>query len=360
MLKNIINNIKDRFKVRTPNVQGFTKPGSNVRGVVDFDPKNLKFSSAVNNANTSGAFLQYPLDARDQEHYILIDIIERETANGHPSANGTGFNQNRTIKGENLRNIVQNTNRFFDEGGTTLGGLIPTGIGSKRTVKNTIAIYMPQTVKFNFAADYGSTDIGSLVGFGAKIKDFFASGNKQDVFAGLSAITKGLDGGVEFFSLGSASGLGAAIQRRTNIAPAAMTEMTFNGIDYRQFSFEFTFTPRNHKESNIVNNMLHYIKQGMLPEKYGSGSIAAFRVPNEFAIRFMRGQQVNPYLDQVGLCACTGVDITYGGDKFATHPQGDPVSINATISFRELELIDKTRYNDLRLAANGTGQLEIG
>ena len=77
MLKNIINNIKDRFKVRTPNVQGFTKPGSNVRGVVDFDPKNLQFSSAVNNANTSGAFLQYPSDTRDQEHYILIDIIER-------------------------------------------------------------------------------------------------------------------------------------------------------------------------------------------------------------------------------------------------------------------------------------------
>ena len=43
------------------------------------------------------------------------------------------------------------------------------------------------------------------------------------------------------------------------------------------------------------------------------------KVLHEFTIRFMRGTQVNTFIDQIGLCACTGVDIDYGGDKFSTH-----------------------------------------
>ena len=66
----------------------------------------------------------------------------------------------------------------------------------------------------------------------------------------------------------------------------------------------------------------------------------------------MRGTQINPFIDQIGLCACTGVDIDYGSDKFSTHPSGDPVSIDATLTFRELELMERSRYNQLRLKCN--------
>ena len=103
-----------------------------------------------------------------------------------------------------------------------------------------------------------------------------------------------------------------------------MTEMIFNGIDYRNFSFTFKFTPRTRKESDVVNNILHTIKDAMLFIKYGTGSsIAAFKVLHEFVIRFMKGTSINPYIDQIGLCACTGVDIDYGSDKFSTHSSGD-------------------------------------
>ena len=65
----------------------------------------------------------------------------------------------------------------------------------------------------------------------------------------------------------------------------------------------------------------------------------------------MRGVNVNPYIDQIGLCACTGVEIDYGSDKFSTHPSGDPVSIDATLTFKELELMERSRYNQLRQSA---------
>ena len=54
-----------------------------------------------------------------------------------------------------------------------------------------------------------------------------------------------------------------------------------------------------------------------------------------------------------------GVDIDYGGDKFSTHPSGDPVSIDATLQFRELELMERTRYNSLRNSAQNN-MTEIG
>lgn len=347
IFKNILNPL--RSKVNSAIQQTGTTPVTGA-GVVNFNPQNVQY--LTNQTEKAGFFYQYPLDTRDQEHYILIDIIERKSAsdNAGPSLGRTGS----TLQSKNLENIVLSTNRFFDEGGKL--GIIPTGIGSKRIVKNTVAIYMPQTVKFQFAADYGAADIGNIVGFGAKIKDFFTKGDGQaNLGAAAAQITKLIEGGVEFFSLGTAGGLGAAVQRRTGIAPAAMTEMIFNGIDYRQFSFDFKFTPRNKTESYIVNEILHTIKSSMLPTKFGAGSIAAYQVPDEFVIRFMKGDRVNPYLDQVGLCACTGVDITYGGDKFSTHGEGDPVTIDATLTFRELELIERQRYNQLRKSAVAAG-----
>ena len=137
-----------------------------------------------------------------------------------------------------------------------------------------------------------------------------------------------------------------------------MTEMIFNGIDYRTFSFTFKFTPRSRKESDVFNNLLHAIKDAMLPTRVGTKSIAAYEVPHEFVIRFMKGTKINPYLDQIGLCACTGVDIDYGSDKFSTHASGDPVSIDATLTFRELELMERTRYNELRNSAKNHPQGE--
>ena len=205
-------------------------------------------------------------------------------------------------------------------------------------------------------ADYGAEEVGMITGAMAKLKDAINS-DKGFFGANLGAVAaqagKAVAGVGSFATGGLMAGTGAALQRRTGIAPAAMQEMIFNGIDYRNFSFTFKFTPRSKEESDVVNQILHCIKDAMLPERYGDGSsIAAYKVPHEFVIRFMKGTAINPYIDQIGLCACTGVDIDYGSDKFSTHPSGDPVSIDATLQFRELELMERKRYNALRLSAN--------
>ena len=352
----VIGNIIKGLNKPQSVLKGFTSPVSfqtiaTKKGVINYNPTNVDYSAHP--ITDSNKFYVYPIDKDDQEHYILFDIIERRSEGGNnTSVRNTQF----TKREDNLNEVVYGANRFFSEG-TTSGLLgIPTGKGAFREVKTTIAIYMPQTLKFNLQADYGAEEIGGGLGAFSKLRDAMNSGNffGGDMKAVGAQVGKLVTGLGSFATGGLGAGVNAALQRRTGIAPAAMTEMIFNGIDYRTFSFTFKFTPRSRKESDVVNNLLHAIKDAMLPTKIGTKSIAAYQVPHEFVIRFMKGTKINPYLDQIGLCACTGVDIDYGSDKFSTHASGDPVSIDATLTFRELELMERTRYNALRSSAQNT------
>ena len=352
----VIGNIIKGLNKPQSVLKGFTSPVSfqtiaTKKGVINYNPTNVDYSAHP--ITDSNKFYVYPIDKDDQEHYILFDIIERRSEGGN---NTKVRNTQFTKRDDNLNEVVYGANRFFSEG-TTSGLLgIPTGKGAVREVKTTIAIYMPQTLKFNLQADYGAEEIGGGLGALSKLRDAmnsgkFFGGDLKAVGAQVGKLVTGLG---SFATGGLGAGVNAALQRRTGIAPAAMTEMIFNGIDYRTFSFTFKFTPRSRKESDVVNNLLHAIKDGMLPTRVGTKSIAAYQVPHEFVIRFMKGTKINPYLDQIGLCACTGVDIDYGSDKFSTHASGDPVSIDATLTFRELELMERTRYNALRSSAQNT------
>jgi len=335
--------------------------GSSPSGVISYNPTNINYnagSSAASKLTEGGNFFVYPLDKQDQEHYMLFDVIQRTGTSfgtgpaGPPSVqsfanNNAGgvSNPGATVASKRLNTIIYGANRFFSEGGKL--GVIPTGTGSARKVVSSMAIYMPQNLKFNLRADYGPAEIGMGIGVLAKAKDFYTSGfDTANLGAALQQAGKGIVSGSAFLTGGLMGGVGAALQRRTGIAPSAMTEMIFNGIDYREFSFTFKFTPRSKMESDTVNKMVNQFKMAMLPERYGTGSIAAYKVPFEFVIRFMKGTSINPYLEQIGLCACTGVEVDLG-DKFSTHVYGDPVSTNLTITFRELELIEKQRYAEL-------------
>ena len=336
--------------------------GSSASGVISYNPTNINYntgSSAAGSLTEGGNFFVYPHDKQDQEHYMLFDVIQRTgtlktagTKPGHGQTHsfannnaGGVSNPGATVASKRLNTIIYGANRFFSEGGKL--GVIPTGTGSARKVVSSMAIYMPQNLKFNLRADYGPAEIGIGIGVLAKAKDFYTSGfDTANLGSALQQAGKGIIGASAFLTGGVMGGVGAALQRRSGIAPSAMSEMIFNGIDYREFSFTFKFTPRSKLESDTVNKMVNQFKMAMLPERYGTGSIAAYKVPFEFVIRFMKGTRINPFIEQIGLCACTAVEVDLG-DKFSTHSYGDPVTTNLTITFRELELIEKQRYAEL-------------
>jgi len=173
-ITNVINGLRKTSNVlQGPTIPSFSTIASK-KGIVNYNPTNADYSSP--HRSDSNKFFVYPLDVKDQEHYILFDIIERT---GKPDEEGTSTgvgNAQITKRADNLNTVVYGANRFFSEGSTSGVLGIPTGKGSARVVRNSIAIYMPQTLKFNMSADYGAEEIGGALGAFAKIKDGMNSG----------------------------------------------------------------------------------------------------------------------------------------------------------------------------------------
>lgn len=172
-LTTLINGLKNKGNVlQGRNIPSFRTIASKA-GVINYNPGNADYSSTRH--SMSNNFFVYPINHEDQEHYMLFDIIERVAEDGGGSK--TVGNQYLTKRGDNLNKVVYGANRFFGEGTSNIAFGIPTGKGSARNIKNTIAIYMPQTLKFNLAADYGAEEVGMITGAMAKLKDAINSKN---------------------------------------------------------------------------------------------------------------------------------------------------------------------------------------
>ena len=68
--------------------------------------------------------------------------------------------------------------------------------------------------------------------------------------------------------------------------------------------------------------------------------------PSEFEIQYFFRSKQNLYFNKIASCALTDLQVDFGGDRFSTFDNGAPTEINLTLTFRELELMNKqTAYN---------------
>ena len=72
-------------------------------------------------------------------------------------------------------------------------------------------------------------------------------------------------------------------------------------------------------------------------------------VPNEFNIDYMYKGQQNNFMNRIGNCVLSDMDVTYGGDKFAAFrlTQNEfgngapPTETTVTLTFRELDILTR-------------------
>jgi hypothetical protein len=141
-----------------------------------------------------------------------------------------------------------------------------------------------------------------------------------------------------------------AIERGVITAPR--TELMFQGIGRREFSFTFTFIPKNHTESKTVHAIVQKFKEGMTPSFALASTTRELTIPDVFQIDYMHITGRNSYLNKIGRCYLTKMDVTYGGDKFVTYNDaGDnrgppPQKTVITLAFKELEIMDRAKVED--------------
>ena len=126
-------------------------------------------------------------------------------------------------------------------------------------------------------------------------------------------------------------------------------ELLFSDVTVRNFRFNFKLTPRNPKEAEQVKLIIRAFKRNMAPQAIGSDGASDFflRSPNVFKLRYRSGNKDHPFLNKFKQCFLTDMQTRYTGEGiYSTYDDGTPVSIELSLSFKEIQPIYDIDYDE--------------
>jgi hypothetical protein len=149
---------------------------------------------------------------------------------------------------------------------------------------------LTNTLTERLGASSTAGGIAAALGLGAVA----AAPSIADMAGGLSALMgKGVGGAI------AASLAGPALQQAQNNSLANLglarnphTALLFNGVDLRNFTFNWRFSPRSQAQSQKLNTIINTIKRAMHPNLTLGGF--ALDYPNLFTIEFNNDKEVFP------------------------------------------------------------------
>jgi len=122
--------------------------------------------------------------------------------------------------------------------------------------------------------------------------------------------------------------------------------MLFRGINFRQFAFQFKFTPFVPSDAKAIFNVIQRFRANSLPT--GSSGSAFLGYPQECEIQYLWQGSPNPYLNRFKRSVCTSIDTNYTPQgMFAVMRDGFPASITLNLQFTEIDLVTS---NDITMA----------
>ena len=298
------------------------------------------------------AMLRYPRDlgSSTRAHYInfrIYDIIpfSLEESGGFSFKDvknllsGEGsfgdrfgkFSSTREIKDSDGNSITQ------DVAGTGFAGGIESfgkGISKNlnlsslsapnRTLRKEISLYIPDSVTFDYSAQYSEVILNPL-----------AAGNALENLPGIIGAVANKVAAV------ASSDVGKLFLKAQGLAINPNQQVMFDSIPLRTFSFEFIFMPKSKQETDDVKDIIKAFKEFSRPRTVEGTYGMIFVPPSIFEIdfRFLNGR--NQYVNKVADSVIENVEIDYTPNGWSTHQDGSPVNIKMKLQFKELSLIDR-------------------
>ena len=212
---------------------------------------------------------------------------------------------------------------------------------------------MAKEVTFNDSVSWAGTDLG---GMGALLQGEVVAGGAAAALSmaalGASSAGGGILGKILGSSVGgtiagvlAADGLQKGIESAVGIKANPYKEQTFEGIDFRKFSFSYMFQPKNQTEVNDLDTVIRSFRAYSKPS-ISEVSNGIFNYPHEFQIEFLThdsgGQdtlETNIHLPELKYCICTNVSTNFATREWRSFDGGAPVEISLQLDFEETELI---------------------
>ena len=265
----------------------------------------------------------------------------------YPSDLGGDRSRYYVIFHANAQNRSSQANISF---GSTAYSTAPRGTSSEATTMSvdrpatkravaTIALYMPNTVEVTHKANYGEAEIGLAVAgvLGALRGSAEGFDTGQLLQNAQNEAAKTIAGALE---TAGATGAKAALEIQQGKVTNNRTEMKFESIDRRSFSFTFKMLPKDSSEAKAIEDIVTLFRFHSMPEFEGGNTTGRTMViPSTFNIQY----QGTSALHYIGECALESVNVKYGGERPQFFRDGQPVETELTLQFKELDLVTKEK-----------------
>ena len=220
-------------------------------------------------------------------------------------------------------------------GGATLSQVASTFTARKLRLKTAIALHTPNNLQTSYSINYDEedTDVFAMGMASVSLKKAAEQKGMSDIAAGITA-------------LGLKLPTTAGISKLTGLANNPRKEQIFKWVNFRTFTFDYQFYPRDAQEAQNVLNIIYQFKLHMHPEFKDSNNFL-YIYPSEFDIFYYNNGQENLNINRHTSCVLTDMVVNYSPNaQFTAFEGGMPTQINVTLTFKELATLTKEKIQD--------------
>lgn len=295
--------------------------------------------------------------------------------NSVPGRRGTNYEQNANYAGQ--RNTTAAGSQNLSTAATAGAGYqsveramrklkndIASAFNTLKRAKESITLYMPDTLNFDYSHSYENVSLSSIpkialaqMGLGLGAGAANATGLYKNKTNLTPFLTEMLDRGLE------ANG---AVLGSLGYAVNPNFEVIYQSTNLRSFQFDFQFYPRSQAEALQVHKIINSFKFHAAPELV-SGTFGRYLLaPSAFDIKFFYNGQINPNIPKISTCYLQNVQADYAPNGFSAYEvqgqntpslggTGTPVAIRLQLQFMEGTMVTKELLRGQTLAALTTG-----
>ena len=311
----------------------------------------------------------YPIDltADPGENHMVVFYVnesintEFQTVSSNGAVNNkmndfTGVRSPVSISPSNTGTLVKDTQLGSNEPAhATINSVENTTTANFRPISRvatTIALYIPPMVQTSYQTSWDTQEFGAAGGtakalFGKGGPDILRALGEVGIGAAASLLESGKDAAKSKAGMDLDLQSGVSFGKRAVVNPN--TEMLFRSIGFREYQFDFKFTPRSEQEAKAVQNIIKAFKFYSAPEIRVASNMPRFYIwPAEFDIEFWSNGKLNSFINKISTCACVDVTVDYtgAGEWSALRPgdiNGMGVQTNLLLKFKELSIITKSQ-----------------
>ena len=227
-------------------------------------------------------------------------------------------------------------------------------------ITDSVALYLPPNVQDSTSAAYNDAQTGIIGLVAAGGGQFLDAMRRNDYQAAASQLIGGVKAISEEALIRSSAGIidilsggeGDTLALANKVFGQATNpymEVLFDSMAFRNFTYNFTFAPKNAQERDDVQDIIKLFRFHMAPELKGAQH-RFLTLPSTFDIHYMYQHSKdyaseNNFYSKIATCVLKDVTVDYTPNGVKSFQDGSPTQINMSLSFQETEILTKQAIN---------------